>query len=101
VACRNQHDKCPVPAFTSISTLRQLYENGRRSITNAPRSNCYAPDARSTGSRHSSFGFNQWMLRYSVRGQVCEGLVAKAAEKKAKRTAKQGEEAGAESGFAA
>jgi hypothetical protein len=32
---------------------------------------------------------------------VCEGLVAKAAKKKAKRTAKEGEEASAESGFAA
>jgi hypothetical protein len=58
-------------------------------------------DARSTGTRYSSFGFTQWMLRYSVRGQVCEGLLAKAANKKAKRTAKDGEETGSESGFAA
>jgi hypothetical protein len=82
------------PAVAKSVTQRHLRDSHRAE-------NCCAPPARSTGSRHSSSGFKQWMLWYSVRGQVCEGLVAKAARKKAKRTAKQGEAAGAESGFAA
>jgi len=87
-------DEC-IRQFQSVAR-RHLYE-----IHTAQQIVARRMPARSTGSRHSSFGFNRWMLRYCVRGQACEGLVAKAARKKTERTAKEGAEAASESGFAA
>jgi hypothetical protein len=54
---------------TMDECIRQFQSVTQRHLRDSHRAANYcAPDARSTGSRHSSFGFDQWMLRYSVRG---------------------------------